>query len=201
MSRRLKMAVIHVIESLWRSGYSNRKISEALGVHRDTVAKYVAQFQSRPNAPTGNSTEHETPGGFARPGPESLCIPHHEVIVSKLEQGLSAQRIYQDLVAGYDFEGKYPSVRRYVARLREKAPDLTRRMETEPGEEAQVDFGVGAPILLDDGRRRRTWFFFASCSVIHERATAKLSTDRQQKLSSGRWRMHSVTSAASLRRW
>jgi hypothetical protein len=30
-----------------------------------------------------------------------------------------------------------------------------RRLECGPGEEAQVDFGSGAPIVLPDGRRRR----------------------------------------------
>ena len=31
-------------------------------------------------------------------------------------------------------------------------------MECEPGEEAQVDFGLGAPVLVE-GRKRRTWVF------------------------------------------
>ncbi|MCH7994740.1 MAG: IS21 family transposase [Planctomycetes bacterium] len=31
-----------------------------------------------------------------------------------------------------------------------------RRMECEPGEEAQIDFGTGAPIITPDGKRRRT---------------------------------------------
>lgn len=153
MSRRLKMAVITAIESLCRSGYSNRKISKVLGVHRDTVAKYVARFRNRPNAPTGSE------GSKVRgsPGPESLCAPFRDLIVAKLEQGLSAQRIYQDLLAE-DFAGKYSSVRRFVARLGSTA-DLVRRLETAAGQEAQVDFGVGAPIRQADGKRRRTWVF------------------------------------------
>jgi hypothetical protein len=31
-----------------------------------------------------------------------------------------------------------------------------RRIEVAPGEEAQVDFGTGAPIIDQDGKRRRT---------------------------------------------
>ena len=107
MSRHLKMAVIAAIESLYRSGYSNRRIAAALGVHRDTVAKYVARIQSGPNAPAGSEASAQR----ATPGPESLCRPYKELIVAKLKQGLSAQRIYQDLVKEHGFAGKCPSVR------------------------------------------------------------------------------------------
>ena len=34
-----------------------------------------------------------------------------------------------------------------------------RRMECEAGEEAQVDFGRGAPIIGPDGKRKSTWVF------------------------------------------
>ena len=53
----------------------------------------------------------------------------------------------------------YYSVRRFVARLMRKTPLPFRRMETEPGEEAQVDFGTGAPVIGPDGKRRKTYVF------------------------------------------
>jgi transposase len=31
------------------------------------------------------------------------------------------------------------------------------RIEVQPGEEVQIDFGLGAPVVEADGRRRRTW--------------------------------------------
>jgi hypothetical protein len=46
-----------------------------------------------------------------------------------------------------------------VKRLRHARPLPFRRMECAPGEEAQVDFGTGAPILLPTGKRRRTHVF------------------------------------------
>jgi transposase len=99
--------------------------------------------------------------GSARDSPPqaSLCAPWRELIVSKLESGLTAQRIYQDLVSEHGFAGKYPSVRRFVRRLERNQPLPFRRMECGPGEEAQVDFGTGAPIQLADGKRRRTHVF------------------------------------------
>jgi transposase len=89
----------------------------------------------------------------------SLCEPWRQVILDKLEAGLTAQRIYQDLVREHGFAAKYHSVRRFVRRLGEGRPLPFRRMECAPGEEAQVDFGRGIPILGPDGKRRRTHVF------------------------------------------
>jgi transposase len=88
------------------------------------------------------------------------------VILAKLEQGLSGQRIWQDLVGDHDFTSSYHSVKRFIRRLGKAAPLPFRRMECEPGEQAQVDFGRGAPIVSTEGRRRRTHVFriVLSCS-------------------------------------
>jgi transposase len=48
-------------------------------------------------------------------------------------------------------------VRRFVARLVQKSPQLVGRMEVEPGEEAQIDFGTAAYVKTADGKRRRPW--------------------------------------------
>jgi transposase len=89
----------------------------------------------------------------------SLCQPWRQVILAKLAVGLTAQRIYQDLVGEHGFAGKYHSVRRFVRRLGQGQALPFRRLECAPGEEAQVDFGTGAPILQPDGKRRRTHVF------------------------------------------
>jgi transposase len=82
--------------------------------------------------------------------------PWRELIRARCDLGLSAQRIYQDLVTDHGFAGSYYSVRRFVRRL-EKARDLPfRRIECEPGDEAQIDFGCGAPVVGPDGKRRKT---------------------------------------------
>jgi hypothetical protein len=78
------------------------------------------------------------------------------VIVGKVELGLSAQRIYHDLVAEHGFAGIYYSVRRFVGKLDEMQELPLRRIESGPGEEAEVDFGAGAPIVATDGKRRQT---------------------------------------------
>jgi transposase len=99
------------------------------------------------------------PTGSPHPaGPASKCEPLRELILSKVEQGLSARRIHQDL--GGETSGiGYDSVRRFIQRLGCSRPLPFRRLECAPGEEAQVDFGTGAPVLQPDGKRRKTHVF------------------------------------------
>ena len=92
-----------------------------------------------------------TTGNPGRPG---HCEPFRAVILEALERGLSRQRIFQDLVTEHDFAGSYASVKRFVQRLAQAVPLPFRRMECEPGQEAQVDFGRGAAIV-EPGHKRR----------------------------------------------
>ena len=71
---------------------------------------------------------------------------------------MSAQRIYQDLVEESGFTGSYESVKRFVGKLARTQPERVWRMECQPGEEMQVDFGLGAPIEDGPGgKSRRSW--------------------------------------------
>ncbi len=66
--------------------------------------------------------------------------------------------IWQDLVDGCGFIGRYASVRRFVGRLRgTDTPEPSGIIATAPGEEAQVDYGEG-PMVRDptSGKYRRT---------------------------------------------
>jgi transposase len=89
----------------------------------------------------------------------SACDPFRDLILAKVREELSAQRIYQDLVTDARYTGSYYSVRRFVQKLTSKLPLPMRRMECAPGFEAQVDYGSGAPILMPDGHRRKTNVF------------------------------------------
>jgi transposase len=60
------------------------------------------------------------------------------------------------LVTEQKFEGRYDSVKRYVRQLEQASPLPFRRIETAPGQEAQVDFGQGAWVV-ENGRRRRPY--------------------------------------------
>jgi transposase len=97
-------------------------------------------------------------------GRKSWCEPFGAAIELKMEAGLSAQRIYQDLVEENGFLGSYQSVKRFVRRLRQRQPERVWRIECQPGEEMQVDFGLGAPMEQDDGKTRRSWVLRAVLS-------------------------------------
>jgi transposase len=123
------------------------------------------------NAPPGSTANESAPEsvtpplGLARDSDErghgrpSECEPWREVIQSKCDLSLSAQRIFQDLSSEHGFTGSYYSVRRFVRRLEPTREFPFRRLECEPGDEAQVDFGTGAPIVGPEGKRRRTHVF------------------------------------------
>ena len=95
----------------------------------------------------------------SKAGRPSLCQEQAPRIRAKLEAGLTAQRIYQDLVGEVQFAGSYQAVKRFVRQLKASTPTAICRIEVQPGEEAQVDFGAGAPVVGPDGRRRKPWVF------------------------------------------
>jgi transposase len=134
-----------------------------LGVHRETVARHVRLHEddtSKPaTAPTGSEDSKPATAPTGAEPSQSACEPYRELILAKLDLGLSAKRIHQDLVEEENFTAGYVSVRRFVRQLRQGRPLPFRRLETAPGEEAQVDFGTGAPVIQADGRRKRPWLF------------------------------------------
>ena len=129
-----------------------------------------AVFEGRSNAaisPAGSDDRAAITGeaSLAAPalggssGRRSDCEAYRELIQAKLDQGLSAQRIFQDLVGEHQAQVSYDSVKRFVRRLGAKTALPFRRMGCAPGEEAQVDFGAGAPLVGADGKRRKTYVF------------------------------------------
>ena len=151
-------------------GWSQRRIARELGINRETVGKYINLWGAGPkpaiNAPTGSedSKPANAPTGPVSQdqqkfGPDSQCEPFRKVIEDKLKEGLSCQRIYQDLRDEYGFEGSYYSVRRFIRRMGKDKPIPFRRMECMPGDEAQVDFDTAAVVLRPDGQRKRPYVF------------------------------------------
>jgi len=159
MANQIKVAISGSIHVLRQQGWSFRKIARTLHVHRETVARHVRLAGKDPKPATnlspGSGIQNRPKPPNPSPGPESLCEPYRDVILEKLEQGLTAKRIWQDLSSEQGFAGKYASVKRFVYRLGRSLPLPFRRMECEPGEEAQVDFATGAPVEQPGGRSRR----------------------------------------------
>jgi len=178
MANQLKMAESNAVTTLFQQGWSKRKIARELALDRATVSRHIRQLLQQPvpggaapplaprpvSAPASASnaaTPDEVATGSAgviEPGSasRSKCGPFVALIETKLEAGLSAQRIFEDLKTEHCFEGAYNSVKRMVRLLTIESALPFRRMESEPGAEAQCDFGTGVPLLDPEGKRRRT---------------------------------------------
>ncbi len=170
MANQLKMATIKAIWTLYQGGWSQRRIAKELNINRETVARHLKSQPPDPkpatNAPTGSldSKPAIAPIGSknksaSRSGPKSQCDPWQQQITEKLKQGLTCQRIFQDLRDEYGYSGSYYSIRRFAKRLEQDTSTPFRRMECSPGEEAQIDFGTGAPLVTSTGSRKRTHVF------------------------------------------
>jgi transposase len=166
MSRILKMSDQQAIQALAAKGFSLRWISRELNINRRTVARYAAapaaKCTTAPGKVTAGSDVAETskcttPEGKVTAGSRSSCALHTGVIEAMAADGLTAQRIWADLRAAHGFEGSYEAVKRFVSSLKARTPQRVWRVESQPGEEVQVDFMQGPMVVAADGKRRRTW--------------------------------------------
>lgn len=159
----LNVSLQHSILTLAAHGWSHRRIARELDIHRETVGKYLRLVSSKPAISTpGSEVDPVAKPAISTlgstPGRQSLCQPWQPQIEAAVAVGLSAQRIYQDLVVEHGFSGSYQAVKRFVRQLRQTQPVPFVRMEVAPGAEAQVDFGQGAWVL-GEGKRKRPHLF------------------------------------------
>lgn len=181
---RLNVSLRTSILALHDRGWSRRRIARELHLDRATVRRHVlaakaaisipgSQEASSANAAISTSGSDalasskaaiSTPGTNA--GRASLCREYLDVIEAGVSAGLSAKRIHQDLARDHGFSGSYQSVKRCVRQLAGRLELPVRRLERSAGEELQVDFGQGAWIIDEQGKRRRPHLFRAvlSCS-------------------------------------
>jgi transposase len=171
----LKLNFQQAIIGLRNNGWSQRAIARELGLDRGTVGRHL-RLDSKPatEVPAGSAPLNPVisiPGSSSETEPKPAKVPAgspvggrsraarwREKILSKLEQGLSAQRIYQDLVSEDQFRASYDSVKRFVRVLERSQPLPFRRMECAAGQEVQVDFGKGAWVMVE-GKRKRPHVF------------------------------------------
>jgi transposase len=174
MAHRLAMDKVHAITSLHSQGMSERQIAKTLEISRKAVRRHLGRPSSKDTkaptgeaptgsadakdtkAPTGSTTDGTT--GATRPS-RSDCEGFRQLIIDKMEEGLTAQRIFQDLQEEHGFPGQYSSVRRFVHKLGQGTELPFRRIEVEAGYEMQVDYGTGARCQDHQGIYRKTHVF------------------------------------------
>jgi transposase len=164
------MEVREVIRQL-RKGQSTRAVAAALGINRKTVIRYRA-WAVEQGLLEGellslselqrllDKTLPETPP----PQNISSVEPYREIVMKMRKQGVEIAAIHQRMKER-GFEGSYSAVYRFVRKLEPIEPEVFTRVETLPGEEAQVDFGyVGKTIDPETGKERKTWVFVMTLS-------------------------------------
>jgi len=179
----LKPNLKTTVKTLLDKGISQREINRKTGINRKTIRRYgrlydlaLSEDTYHSNYPTGEGVA--TGSGVQSgqnppprpPAPEenlpkharSACDPHRQWIEEQLRLGRNAMAMYQDLVELFGFTHRYNSVKRFVRGLKRKDPRQYDRLEFLMGEEAQVDYGKGAPTLLANGRYRSPRLFVMS---------------------------------------
>ncbi len=162
--------------ALGRLGWPLRRIEQTVGVRRETAAAYLraagvavrAPRTRRPPPESKPASEVITDPATDPPWPPaarspaaSACEPYREVVERALALRRNATAIYQDLVTDHGFAAGYASVMRFVRKLRgAQRPDAHAVIVTDPGEEAQVDYGEGPMVRHPEtGKYRRTRLF------------------------------------------
>lgn len=126
-------------------GMSIRGIAAELGIARNTVRTYLrAEGVPRPQP---------------RPRRGSKLDPHLPYLQQRLAAGVVNCVVLLRELRERGYTGGYTILKDYVhPRRRPRQPKATVRFETEPGQQAQVDFGQ-CRYATDDGRTRQVWVF------------------------------------------
>lgn len=150
----LKPHLQTTIRTLLESKTSHRQIERLTGIDRKTIRKYHKQLDDlkENSCKQAIGTPESTPEQISSLQPlvlakltASICEPYREFIEAQLRVKRNYMSIYQDLVDRHGFIGAYNSVKRFAGGLYKHEPEQFDRLEFAPGEEAQVDYGEGAP--------------------------------------------------------
>lgn len=167
-ARSIHVTDLRELIRLLRKGETDRRIARDLGLSRNTVAKYrswatghdLLGEQLPSEAAIDGLLQALRHGGRAAHETSSV-EPFREKVQALVTAGVEAQAAWRILTDQHGFKGSYSAVKRFVRSLRgARQPDAFLRLEVDPGEEAQVDFGYAG--MLHDatrGEQRRAWVF------------------------------------------
>ena len=162
----LKPHLQTTIYTLLAAKTSQHEIARVTGIDRKTIRGYaqrwLAEHSNSPGVATGSEVQipPPRPPALTSPSSTSACEPYREFIIAQLRLRRNYTAIYQDLVDQLGYTGGYNSVKRFAGKLREVDPVQFDRLEFAPGEEAQVDYGEGAPTkVLGTQRYKRPRLF------------------------------------------
>ncbi len=149
-----------------RASDSDRAVQRDTGIDRRTVQRYRT-WAAEQGLLTGALPAVEVLQGLvaqtlttpAPPQMVSSVEPFRAQVVELRAQATEMMAIWERLKErGYT--GSYSAIRRFVRTLEPRQPEAFGRVETAPGEEAQVDFGYAGRMLdPQTGQLRKAWAF------------------------------------------
>lgn len=159
-----------------RQGDSDRQIAAARIMGRRTAARLreLALERNWLDVSAAMPEDEAISTALGQPKRASTTISsletHRERIQRWASQGVSGVAIYAALQREQGWSGSYSAVRRMLADIRSaEPPETTCRLDFEPGDCAQVDFGAGPMLEHPDGKARRTWAFVMTlCFSRHQ---------------------------------
>lgn len=149
-----------------RATDSDRAVQRDTGIDRRTVQRYrtwaAEQGLLAGPLPALEELQHLVDQTLTAPAPPQMVSsvePFRVQVVELRAQGIEMVAIWERLKErGYT--GSYSAIRRFVHTLEPKQPEAFVRIETAPGEEAQVDFGYAGRLLdPQTGQLRKAWAF------------------------------------------
>ena len=166
--RTLKLMDIRELLIHLRAQSSDRQIQRDMDLNRRTIKRYrewaQAQGLLEGELPPLEKLLERLAASFQEKAPpqnQSSVEPFRSQIQEWIKQEVETAAIRQRLLErGYT--GSYASVWRFVHSLMagQASPEITVRLETKPGEEAQVDFGYGGQMIdPETGQLRKAWAF------------------------------------------
>ena len=172
-ARSIHVTDLRELIRLLRKGEADRRIARDLSLSRNTVAKYrswaVGHDLLGETLPSEAAID-DLLQSLRRDGralhETSSVEPYREQVQALVMAGVEAQAAWRILAEQHGFTGSYSSVKRFVRAMRgAQPPESFLRLEVEPGEEAQVDFGY-AGVMHDAARdtARRAWVFVMTLS-------------------------------------
>lgn len=167
-----------------RQGQSQRAIARDLRLSRLTVQKYArwaseAGFLEPAVALPEVDRFLAAVGPLPKPpAPPSTVAPYRATVEALLGAGVEMMTIYDRLRDQHGYGGSYSSVRRFVRRLAPSEPRVVVRVQTAPGEQAQVDFGSAGRFVDPRSGRLRTAYVFVMTLGYSRHQDAELVFDQ-----------------------
>ena len=163
----------------WHSGYNISQLSKLSGLDRKTIRQYIRRAEQAGLSKATPLPERDEllraltsvlpQRDYHQPGREAFAAFSEEIValVTASTDAVKPKTAYEIICERYGVTASYSSFKRFITTLPEiKTPEKTTcALETEPGEEVQIDYGkMGRLVDPLTGKNRDIYAFIAIAS-------------------------------------